>query len=113
MGMSVVLAARGGRLRGCRLHRWAGIGVVALWGGPPFLWPGLRSQVSVWLGPPDIQRTIHALVGFLSAAIASVGSHGQAAAPKALARLMRTKSRRVYSCVFMWPSPSRRMKEEG
>src|SRR5262249_47167093 len=88
----------------CSLIRSPPIGVAVFLKGPPFLWPGLRSQVSVWLGPPAIQRTIHALVRFLSAAAASLGSHGHAAAAKALARLMRTKSRRVYSCDFMWPS---------
>src|SRR5262249_21459512 len=89
----------------CSLNRSPGTEVAISLEGPPFLWPGLRSQVSVWLGPPDIHRTMHALAGFLPAAAASRGSHGPAAAPKALARLKPTKSRPLYSRAFMRPSP--------
>src|SRR5262245_3653553 len=102
MPRSLAAAASFGR---CSLIRSPGTAVAVSLEGPPFLWSGLRSQVSVWLGPPDIHRTMHALAGFLSAAAASVGSHGQAAAPNALARLMRTKSRRLKSRAFMGPPP--------
>src|SRR4051794_8614093 len=27
--------------------------------GPPFAWPGLRSNVSIWLGPPAIHSRMH------------------------------------------------------
>jgi hypothetical protein len=90
----LAIAASFGR---CSLIRIPGTAVSISLNGPPFLWPGLRSQVSVWLGPPDIHRTMHARGGLAPAAAASRGSHGHAAAPKALARLMRTKSRRVNS----------------
>ena len=32
--------------------------------GPLLAWPGLGSKVSVWLGPPDIQRRMHDLRRF-------------------------------------------------
>ena len=31
---------------------------IALY-GPPLAWPGLRSNVSIWLGPPFIQSRMH------------------------------------------------------
>src|SRR6202012_1734594 len=99
---SLAAAASFGR---CSLNRSPGTAVAVSLYGPPFLWPGLRSQVSVWLGPPDIHRTMHALVGFFSAAAARRGSHGQAAAPNALATLIRTRSRRLNSRAVMGPSP--------
>ena len=44
--------------------------------GPLLAWPGLGVKLSVWLGPPDIQRRMHDLrrFGFLavSAARASI-----------------------------------------
>src|SRR5262249_14505885 len=101
MPSSLAAAASFGRFS---LIRSPATAVSVSFEGPPFLWPGLRSQVSVWLGPPDIHRTMHALAGSLAGARDSVGSHGQAATPNALARLMRTKSRRLYSRLFMRPS---------
>src|SRR5437762_11005396 len=88
----------------CSLIRNPGTAVAISFEGPPFLWPGLRSQVSVWLGPPDIHRTMHALAGFFPAAAASLGNHGQAAAPNALATHIRSKSRRLNSRAAMGTS---------
>ncbi len=37
----------------------AGDGVSISRKGPPLAWPGLRSKVSIWLGPPFIQSRMH------------------------------------------------------
>ena len=45
-------------------------------GTPPLTWPGLRSKVSIWLGPPFIHRRMQAFwrVGGLTAAWAATRS---------------------------------------
>jgi len=51
-----------------------GIAVAVSLKGPPFLCPGLRSQVSVWLGTAGHPENDTRLVVFLLAAAASLGS---------------------------------------
>src|SRR5262249_39136195 len=41
------------------LMRRPGVAVAIALNGPPLAWPGLRSNVSVWLGPPAIQSKMH------------------------------------------------------
>src|SRR5712671_6738999 len=66
--------------------------------GPPFLCPGLRSNVSSWLGPPGIHRRMHErLRASDSVARASDPSQPEQDTPKALARLIFIRSRRVNS----------------
>src|SRR5260221_13828704 len=96
----------------CSLIRRPGTAVAVSLDVPPFLCPTLRSQVSVWLGPPDIHRTMHALAGFLPAAAASLGSHGHAAAPNALALHIPSKSGRLKSGA-LGTSPGRRAGYAG
>ena len=45
--------------------------------GPPLAWPGFRSKVSIWLGPPFIQSRMHDRFrcGLDAASAARVFSH--------------------------------------
>jgi hypothetical protein len=43
----------------CSLIRMPGALVGISRKGPPLAWPGLRSKVSVWLGPPLIHSRMH------------------------------------------------------
>ena len=67
--------------------------------GPLLAWPGLGSNVSVWLGPPDIQRRMHDLrrLGCAAASAARASIQPEAEAPKAPAAASRIICRRV-SC---------------
>ena len=67
--------------------------------GPLLAWPGLGSKVSVWLGPPDIQRRMHDLRRFGCAAVSAARASIQpeAEAPEAPAAASRITCRRV-SC---------------
>src|SRR5258708_18480574 len=65
--------------------------------GPPFLWPGLRSKVSIWLGPPGIQRRMHERCFCVPAALANEEIQPEYDTPKAPARLIFIRSRRVNS----------------
>src|ERR1700733_8149597 len=67
--------------------------------GPLLAWPGLGSKVSVWPGPPDIQRRMHDLrrFGCLAVSAAKASIQPEAEAPKAPAAASRITCRRV-SC---------------
>ena len=58
----------------CSLIRRPGTAVSIALTGPPFSWPGLRSKVSIWLGPPFIQSRMHARrrLGWAAASAARV-----------------------------------------
>ena len=56
MAMSFICLASLGR---CSLIRMPGTAVSIALNGPPLAWPGLRSKVSIWLGPPVIQSRMH------------------------------------------------------
>src|SRR5260370_750468 len=64
--------------------------------GPPFLWPGLRSKVSVWLGPPLIHRRMQLRLRslLLATSAASVSSQPDIEAPTAPAEASFNQSRR-------------------
>ena len=60
----------------CSLKR---IGSAAVWisrKGPPLAEPGLRSKVSIWLGPPSIHKRTHDRLrrGSVARSAASAGS---------------------------------------
>src|SRR5450432_1955805 len=62
---------------------------------PPLAWPGLRSNVSIWLGPPFIHNRMQARLrsaGAVSLAMAS--SQGNVEAPTKPAHDKRNTSRR-------------------
>src|SRR5260221_2652737 len=61
--------------------------------GPPLAWPGLRSQVSIWLGPPFIHSRMQARLRAGSLAV-SAASQPDSDTPAALAAASRKKSRR-------------------
>src|SRR5262245_9218576 len=67
--------------------------------GPLLAWPGLGSNVSVWLGPPDIQSKMHDFrrLGWSAVAAASASIQPEAEAPKAPAAASRITCRR-FSC---------------
>ena len=65
--------------------------------GPPLAWPGLRSKVSIWLGPPFIHRRMHgvlALSGSLAVSAASASSQPDIEAPSTPAVASFIQSRR-------------------
>ena len=43
----------------CSLILMPGDAVSISLNGPPLAWPGLRSKVSIWLGPPFIHSRMH------------------------------------------------------
>ena len=43
----------------CSLILMPGTLVSISLNGPPLAWPGLRSKVSIWLGPPVIHSRMH------------------------------------------------------
>jgi len=45
--------------------------------GPPFLCPGFKSNVSIWLGPPVIQSSMQARFRFGSLAVPSANALSQ------------------------------------
>src|SRR5262245_61002800 len=68
---------------------------IALY-GPPFSCPGLRSKVSIWLGPPDIHSRMHERRRSLLAATSSAnaGSQRDIDTPKAPQAESLSQSRR-------------------
>src|SRR5438128_592339 len=64
---------------------------------PPLAWPGFKSNVSVWLGPPDIHSKMHARLraGCAAASAASAGNHREDEKPNAPSDARRRKSRRL------------------
>src|SRR5262245_43562789 len=64
--------------------------------GPPLACPGLRSNVSMWLGPPDIHRRMHAFLraGCAAAAPARFSSQPDSDTPAKPRLLRRSQSRR-------------------
>jgi hypothetical protein len=64
--------------------------------GPPFSWPGLRSKVSSWLGPPLIQSRMHERLrcGFWAASSANAFSQPDIEGPTAPAAVSLSQSRR-------------------
>src|SRR5271156_6881636 len=67
--------------------------------GPPFAWPGFRSNVSIWLGPPFIQSRMHDRLrcGLDAASAASAFSHPAGAPPETPAAAQRSHCLRVKS----------------
>src|SRR4051794_21816669 len=63
---------------------------------PPFLWLGLRSNVSIWLGPPAIHRRMQERLRFRRGAAASArrGNQPEAEAPRTPAADNFIQSRR-------------------
>src|SRR5260221_11164797 len=63
--------------------------------GPPLAWPGLRSQVSIWLGPPFIHSRMQARLrwGSLALSWANRPSQPDIEMPAALAAARRSQSR--------------------
>ena len=60
----------------CSLKRTPAAAVSSSRKGPPLAEPGLRSKVSIWLGPPSIHNRMHDRLrcGFVAASAASFGS---------------------------------------
>ena len=58
MAISFICRASLGR---CSLMRMPGTAVSMALNSPPLAWPGLGSNVSIWLGPPVIQSRMHDL----------------------------------------------------
>src|SRR5207237_10673387 len=56
MARSSVSRASPGR---CSLIRRPGVAVAISRNGPPLAWPGFKSKVSIWLGPPFIHSRMH------------------------------------------------------
>src|SRR5947209_6179402 len=77
--------------------------------GPPCGVPGLRSKVSLWLGPPSIHSTMHFLACWLfwAARLARIGSQPDSEAPPTPRADSFTKSRRdrprpgILSCMVL------------
>src|SRR6185437_262042 len=67
--------------------------------GPPLAWPGFKSNVSRWLGPPFIQSKMQERLGFpwRATSAASVSIQPEAEPPKTPAAESRSKSRRETS----------------
>src|SRR3984957_11281794 len=98
------------RTRTPRFITWATLGkcsLIAISGAlvliglksPEPLLSGLRSKVSLWLGPPSIQRRMQDLAVLLpAAALARTGSQPERAGANAPAADSLRKSRRVFSC---------------
>src|SRR5262245_22864559 len=65
--------------------------------GPPFLCPGLRSKVSIWLGPPFIHNRMHDRLrcGRGAAASASRPNQPDSEEPTTPAAVSRSQSRRA------------------
>src|SRR5262249_8919111 len=63
---------------------------------PPLSVPGLRSNVSIWLGPPFIHRRMHERLrfGFFAASSAKAGSHPDSEPPRTPAAANLRYSRR-------------------
>src|SRR5580700_4548419 len=64
--------------------------------GPPLAWPGLRSNVSIWLGPPFIHKRMQARfrLGSLALRRARFPSHPDIETPTAPIADIRSQSRR-------------------
>src|SRR5260370_38875935 len=64
--------------------------------GSRFLWPGLRSKVSIWLGPPLIHKRMQARLRslLLATSAASVSNQPDIEAPMAPAEASFNQSRR-------------------
>src|SRR5215831_18922338 len=88
----LALVARRGR---CSLNFMPGTLVAISLEGPPFLWPGFKSKVSIWLGPPFIHNRIQArLRSELVAASARRSSQPDIEQPSTPAADKRSHSRR-------------------
>src|SRR5205809_3734341 len=63
--------------------------------GPPLAWPGLRSNVSIWLGPPFIHSRMHDRLrcGSFAAAPAMRSSQPDIEKPTNPAAVYRSRSR--------------------
>src|ERR1700733_6617791 len=96
MAISLACLASFGK---CGPTRMPGTDVWMGLNGPLLAWPGLGSNVSVWLGPPDIQRRMHDLrrFGCLAVSAARASIQPEAEAPMAPAAASRITCRRV-SC---------------
>src|SRR5438876_6800890 len=81
----------------CSLIRIPGIAVAISLYGPPLTWPGFRSKVSIWLGPPFIHSRIQERrrCGLAAASAANVSSQPDTEQPSAPAVDSRNHSRRV------------------
>src|SRR3954451_2961301 len=87
--------------------------------GPPWAWPVLGSNVSVWLGPPVIHKRMHDFLRFgsVAARAARVSIHPEADAPMTPAEASRINWRREYCGTFgrfmerFLPASSRRACE--
>ncbi len=80
----------------CSLMRIPGTLVAISLNGPPLAWPGFRSNVSIWLGPPLIQSRMHAFLrcGCEARSSASRSSQPESEEPTAPAEVNRSQSRR-------------------
>src|SRR5579883_171229 len=80
----------------CSLNFMPGTVVAISLKGPPFLCPGLRSNVSIWLGPPFIHKRMHERFrsGLPATALAKFSSQPDMEAPRTPAADNRNHSRR-------------------
>src|SRR5262245_56273013 len=80
----------------CSLKRTPGAFVAISLNGPPLACPGLRSKVSIWLGPPFIHKRMHARLrcGSFAAASAMRSSQPDIEKPTHPAAVSRSRSRR-------------------
>src|SRR5262249_21437979 len=80
----------------CSLIRMPGTLVSVAANGPPLAWPGFRSNVSIWLGPPLIHSRTHDRLrcGFAAASAASASSQPDDEQPTTPAADSRSQSRR-------------------
>ena len=61
----------------CSLILMPGTLVAISLKGPPLAWPGLRSKVSIWLGPPFIHSRMHERLRCGSSAAAAASRPSQ------------------------------------
>src|SRR5579875_1352379 len=94
MARGFAFVARGGR---CSLNLMPGTVVAISLKGPPLAWPGFKSKVSIWLGPPFIHKRMQARLrsGLAAAAAARFSSQPDIEAPSTPAADKRSHSRRV------------------
>src|SRR5262249_16655072 len=81
----------------CSLIIRPGAEVCRSWNGPPVGVPGLRSKVSIWLGPPSIHKRMHERLrlGARAASAASAGGQPDRPGPSTPAADSFSHSRRV------------------
>src|SRR5262249_39754145 len=80
----------------CSLIWMPGTAVGMALYGPPLTWPGFRSKVSIWLGPPVIHRRMQAFLRFgcAAASLARASNHPAALQLATPADISRSQSRR-------------------